>query len=532
MASGARLGARVPGRPRAAAPPAFDPLSVPEADSRSRAPTGWLRLVVFVVGAASLGTEIAAARLLAPYFGASTIVWANTIATVLLALSVGYWLGGRLADRDPSLRGVCRLVLVAGLLLAAIPYAARPFLDAVVGALDTISAGAAIGSLVAVLVLVAGPVLLLGAVSPYAVRLSLRRIEESGSVTGGLYALSTAGSLLGTFMAALVLIPFVGTQRTFLVFALALTLVAAPALRRLALLAGLAVAVLLAIPPGAIRADTADGKVVYETETPYQYARVLEDRQGTRRLELNEGLAVHSIYRPARYLTGDYWDDFLVAPLAVSGQPPRTLALLGNAGGTTARAYGHFLPNTRIDAVEIDGRLTQIARRYFDLHAPHLRLITADARPFLRSSRRRYDAIFIDAYRQPYVPFYLATRQFFALARSRLAPNGALVVNVGHPEGSKALERALGASMRAEFPAVWRDPVAPTNTLLIAGRSSSAARLERAASTLPMSLRPLVAAAAHRLAPSLSGGTVLTDDRAPVEWLIDRSIIEYASGSR
>jgi spermidine synthase len=509
-----------------------DDPAAPAPDRRLRAPTTWLRVVVFVVGAASLGTEIAAARLLAPYFGASTIVWANTIGTVLLALSVGYWLGGRLADRDPSLRGLCRLVLVAGLLLAAIPYAARPFLDTAVSALDSISAGAAIGSLVAVLVLVAGPVLLLGAVSPYAVRLALRRVEESGSVTGGLYALSTAGSLFGTFTAALVLIPFVGTHRTFLIFALALTLVAAPALRRVSLLAGLVVLVLLALPPGAIRANTADEKVIYETETPYQYARVVEDRSGTRSLELNEGLAVHSIYRPGRYLTNGYWDDFLVAPLAVSGQPPQRLAILGNAGGTTARAYGHFLPATRIDAVELDGRLTRIARRYFDLRAPHLRLITADARPFLRSTHRRYDAIFIDAYRQPYVPFYLATREFFALVRSRLDEHGALVVNVGHPDGSTTLERALGRTIRAEFPAVWRDPVSATNTLVIAGRSASPVRLASGANRLPVSLRPLGASVARRLARALSGGTVLTDDRAPVEWLIDRSIIQYASGAR
>ena len=305
-----------------------------------------LQLVVFVVGAGSLGTEIAAARLLAPYFGASTIVWANTIATVLLALSVGYWVGGRIADRDPTFRGLCRLVLAAGLLLAAIPYVARPFLDAAVGALASISAGAAIGSLVAVLVLVAGPVLLLGAVSPYAVRLSVRRIEESGQVAGGLYALSTAGALLGTFAAALVLVPFAGTHRTFLTFALALTLVAGLGLPRPAALVSLLVGGLLVVPPGAIRSDNADGRVVYETETPYQYARVLEDGQGTRRLELNEGLAVHSIYRPGRYLTGDYWDDFLVAPVAVLGGRRDGWPSSATPAGTTARAYGHFLPAT------------------------------------------------------------------------------------------------------------------------------------------------------------------------------------------
>lgn len=489
-------------------------------------------MVVFVVGAASLGTEIATARLLAPYFGASTFVWANTIATVLLALSVGYWLGGRIADRDPSLHGLCRLVLAAGVMLAVIPFIARPFLDRAVQALDSISAGAAVGSLLAVSVLVAAPLLLLGAVSPYAVRLTVRRVEESGTVSGRLYALSTAGSLLGTFLAALVLVPFAGTHRTFLAFALALTLVAALGLGRWALLMPLAIVGSLLLPPGPIRSDGIDGRVIYETETPYQYARVVEDAQGTRRLELNEGLAVHSIYRPGQYLTGNYWDDFLVAPLAVLGRAPARLAILGNAGGTTARAYGHFLPSTRIDAVELDGRVSDIGRRLFGLRAPHMRLITADARPFLRTSRGGYEAIFVDAYRQPYVPFYLTTREFFELARRRLTPSGALVINVGHPTTSSTLEKALSATLRSVFASVWRDPVTPTNTLLVAGANVSAARLTYAARSLPLELAPIAGAAAGRLAPALSGGTLLTDDRATVEWMVDRSIIQYASHPR
>ncbi|MCW3063272.1 MAG: Spermine synthase, partial [Solirubrobacterales bacterium] len=459
--------------------------------------------------------------------------WANTIATVLLALSVGYWLGGRLADRRPSLRGLCRVVLAAGLLLAAIPYVARPFLGAAVGALDSISAGAAIGSLLAVLVLVAGPVLLLGMVSPYAVRLAVSSVEESGAISGGLYALSTAGSLAGTFLAALVLVPFAGTHRTFLAFALALTLVACAGLGPRALLASIVVAGLLVLPPGSIRTSASDGRVIYETETPYQYARVLLDTDGTRRLELNEGLAVHSIYKPGRYLTGDYWDDFLVGPLAALGRPPRTVAILGNAGGTTARAYGHFFPATAVDGVEIDRRLTDIGRRFFDLHGPRLRLVTADARPFLRRTSHRYEAIFVDAYRQPYVPFYLATREFFSLARDRLDRGGLVVVNVGHPTGSATLERALGATMKAAFRYVVRDPVTPTNTLLLAARTPiDATRLLAAAPAVPAALWPVVRDLATRLAPPLPGGTLLTDDRAPVEWKIDRSILQYATHPR
>ncbi len=176
----------------------------------------FLYLLVFVVGMASLGAEIAAARLMSPYFGASTIVWANTIAVVLVSLSVGYWLGGRLGDEHPHLRGLCLLVAGAAMLLALVPFAARPFLSVSVDALDKISAGAFVGSLIGVLALVAVPIVLLGACSPWAVRLATPDVDHSGRTAGRLYAISTAGSLVGTMSAALLLIPFIGTQRTFL----------------------------------------------------------------------------------------------------------------------------------------------------------------------------------------------------------------------------------------------------------------------------------------------------------------------------
>src|SRR4051794_11443121 len=208
-----------------------------------------LAVIVFTVGAASLGSEIAAARLLAPYFGASTTIWANTIAVVLLALSTGYWLGGRLADRRPDQRRLCALVLAAAVALAAVPFVGRPFLSAAISALDATSAGAFVGSLLGVLLLIAGPVMLLGAVAPFAIRLSMTDVDRSGRTAGRLYAISTAGSLLGTFLAALLLVPFAGTQRTFLAFAAALALVAVTGLRRRFALVPLLLAALLFLPP-------------------------------------------------------------------------------------------------------------------------------------------------------------------------------------------------------------------------------------------------------------------------------------------
>ena len=494
-----------------------------------------LTLVVFVVGTGSLGAEIAAVRLLAPYFGSSTVIWANTIGIVLVALSVGYWLGGRWADRNPSASAMCRLALGAAVLLALVPFAARPLLDLAVGALDQIAAGAFIGSLVGVLGLVAVPVMLLGAVSPWALRLAVDQVEHAGAIAGRLYAVSTAGSMVGALTAAIVTVPLVGTRRTFVLFALAIALVALVGLRpRLGYAAAPVLIALLLVPPtGTLKASADSGRVIHETETEYQYARVIEDPDGTRTLELNEGQAIHSMYRPTTVLTTGYWDDQLVLPWAAGRtEPPGRVAILGNAAGTTARAFDRLFPTTYVDGVEIDGELSEIGRRYFDMNGERLTVHTADARPFLRRVETRYDAILLDAYRQPYVPFYLTTREFFELARSRLAPGGVVVVNVGHPEGQDELERVLAATMRAVFPSVVRDPATPTNTLLAASAEPiSPAALRRARGALPAPLREVADETADRMEPALRGGEVYTDDKAPVEWLIDRTIVDYASGS-
>ncbi len=491
-----------------------------------------LPIFVFVVGTGSLGAEIAAVRLLSPYFGASTVVWANTIGVVLVALSVGYWLGGRFADRHPDGRSLCLLTLVAAVLLAAVPFAADPFLDLAVRALDSVSAGAFVGSLIGVLGLLAVPILLLGAVSPWAIRLAVTSVEEAGQVAGRLYALSTAGSLVGTLLSALLLIPAVGTRRTFLIFALAIAVVAVIGLRpswRYAL-APAAIALAMLIPVGTLKAHTSSGRVIYETDTEYQYARVIEAEDGSRELELNEGQAVHSLYRPETVLTGDYWDGLLVLPFTSRRAPPRRMAILGNAAGTTARAYGRLFPATRIDGVELDSELSEIGRRYFDMRNPRLTMHHEDARPFLRRVDTRYDVIEVDAYRQPYIPFYLTTEEFFDLVRDRLTPGGVVIINVGQPEGETELERVLTGGLRTAFAHVIRDPVEDTNTLLVASRSPlSAANLRRAIPSLPRAVRPTAREAADRVGRPLKAEAAYTDDRAPVEWLVDKSIVDYAA---
>ncbi len=409
-----------------------------------------LGALVFGAGIGALATEITASRLLAPYFGSSTIVWANLIGIVLAALAVGYWLGGRLADRRPQPALLGFIVLVAAVCVAAIPFVAKPFLDLTVDGLDETSAGAVIGSFLAVLLLCAPPVVLLGMVSPFAIRLAVASIETAGAVAGRLYALSTAGSLLGTFLPALILIPAIGTQRTFLVIAALLALSASALLGRRYLVVAAALAALVAIPPGVVKGQAG---LLHEETSYHQYIQVVERDDGRRLLHLNEGVAVHSVWRPDSVLTGGVWDAFLAIP-SLLGRDLDRVAILGNAGGTTARALGVYYPDAEVDGVELDPAVSRVGRRFFAMDDnPRLTVHDADARPFLRRTDERYDLIVVDAYHQPYVPFYLATREFFRLVRARLAPGGIVALNVASVPDDKRLVTAVGTTLGGGAPA-------------------------------------------------------------------------------
>jgi spermidine synthase len=485
-----------------------------------------LQALVFGAGTGSLATEIAASRLLAPYFGSSTIVWANLIGIVLAALALGYVLGGKLADRRPEPRLLGLIVLVAALWVAMTPFVARPFLDASVSNLDDASAGAVIGSFFAVLLLFAPAVVLLGMVSPFAIRLAISDLATAGTVAGRFYALSTAGSLLGTFLPALVLIPLVGTQRTLLGTAVLLALSASLLLGRKPLVLAAALAALVAVPPGAVKAEPG---LLHEEDSLYQFIQVVERPDGRRVLRLNEGVAVHSVWRHETVLTGGVWDAFLALP-PLLGRPLERVAILGNAGGTTARALGVFYPEAAIDGVELDPAVSRVGRRYFGLEEnPKLTVHDADARPFLRRTDERYDLIVADAYHQPYVPFYLATQEFFELARARLTPGGILALNVAAVPGDDSLLDGITGTLKHEFTTVAVWPALRFNKIVLATDAPGGFDLSRLGGGAA-ELRPLHELLEQELRPvTEKADDPWTDDLAPVEWVTDKMIIEYAA---
>ena len=500
-----------------------------EAGGRPVAGRRRLYQLVFLAGIGTMATEMSASRLLAPFYGSSTVVWANIIGLILVGLSVGYVLGGRLADRRPEPRVLGLVVIFAAVLIGIIPFVAAPILRITAEGLERVSAGAVVGSFFGSALLFVPPVVLLGMVSPFAVRLAISRLDEGGRTVGKLYALSTIGSLLGTFLPVLVFIPLVGTQRTMLGTAALIAGSGALLLGVRYLIPAVVLAGMIVLHPGAVKQR--DG-LLYEKESLYQFVQVVSV-DDARYLYLNEGFAVHSIWRPDHVLTGGEWDMFLTTPPLV-GRPVTRVAVLGNAAGTTARAMGVYYPQAVIDGVEIDPEVSRTGAALLGLtDNPNLRVVTADARPYLETlpPETLYDIIMIDAYRQPYVPFYLATREFFRLVSERLAPDGVIAMNVSTVPGDDGLARAIAGTLAAEFPQVLTWQALRYNQLVLGlKRPLSPDELRTRLADAPGDLLPLTGLLAASAVTADAASSPWTDDLCPVEWITDQMIVLYAAG--
>ena len=495
----------------------------------------------------SLALEMSAERLLGNVFGTSNLVWANIIGQTLACLTLGYFLGGRWADRDPRPRTFYQLLAWAAFAAGLTPLAARPVLLFAAKAVESWDAAVMGGSFLSVLILYSAPVILLGCVSPFAIRLALTDSRHAGQVAGQMYAVSTLGSIAGTFAPTLWLIPTIGTLRAVLVFAgllLAVGLAGVGMVDRRRLLwllwmpvalAGLA-ALALAGP-----VKPAAG-LIYEKESTNNFIQVIERGQ-TRYLLLNEGQGIHSLYTPGVLETFGTWDYFLAAPFfnAAPHAPAdvRSLALVGLAAGTIAKQYTAVYGPIPIDGIEIDPAIVDVGRRYFDMTEPNLNVIVQDGRWALAHAPRQYSVIGVDAYRLPYIPWNLTTREFFAEARAHLTDNGVLVINVGRTFEDRRLIEALTGTLLSVFPSVHVVDVADTfNSILYATvQPTSAANLERNLAYLEeTAAHPVLVSTLRRavqnLQPTPASQVVFTDDKAPVELLTNSIVIKFIlSGS-
>jgi spermidine synthase len=496
-------------------------------------PRLYLYLIAFTGGLVSLGAELSASRLLAPHFGDSLPVWAAIIGLILLYLTVGYFVGGRWADRSPSLATLCQLVAWAALLVGVTPFVSRPILLLAARGFAgwDLSISLLVGPFVAVLAIFAVPVTLLGCISPFVVRLLMDRLERAGNVAGHTYAISTAGSLLGTLLPVFVLIPVTGTRNTFVILSLLLMAVglvglfhAAP---RRALLYLLMPALIAALALGLRNLPVKNAEnTIYETESTYHYIRVVKHDEW-RYLELNEGWGVHSIYHPELRMIGGAWGYFVVGPFF--NPPPfgadriESLAMVGLAAGTTPKMYTALFGPIPVDGIEIDPEIVRVGRDYFEMDEPNLNALVGDGRAILARLDRRYTVIGIDAYRGWYVPWHLTTVEFFQDVHDHLADDGVAVLNVDRLSDEERLVEALVTTMKEVFASVHvTDIPGASNSIIVATVLPTVP--DNLLANQPLMEDPVLQQVAREAydnvrPPAEAGSFVLTDDRAPVGML-------------
>jgi len=503
----------------------------------------YIYFTVFISGMTGLAAEFGASRLLGNVFGTSNVVWAAIIGLILMYLTVGYFIGGKWADKSPYPATMYRILAWGAFTLGIVPFVASPVLRAAANAFDNIQVGVLAGAFVGVLILFTVPVTLLGMVSPFAIRVSIDDPGKAGNVSGTIYGISTIGSFLGSFLPTLVLIPTVGTTKTFLFFSLLLLFVSlvglaksAGAKKMLPYLLMIVALALLALfgSPHSIKASTGQ---VYETESAYNYIQVLEF-DGTRYLRLNEGQGIHSEYNPDTLNYGGPWQQFLSGPFFYADREPASVsrvAVVGLAAGTTARQSAAVFPNVVIDGWEIDPKIVEVGRTYFGMDMPNLNVYVQDGRWGLEQSTEKYDLIIVDAYRPPYIPPHLVTQEFFQIAADHLTDQGVLAINVGRAPGDRRLIDGLATTISTIFPSIYVMDIPYTfNSILYATIQPTSAEyltlnlgrfLERG-DVHPL-LTDSMSLTVVNLQPAPAQTVVFTDDLSPIEWLTNNLILNF-----
>jgi spermidine synthase len=439
-----------------------------------------LEVIVFICGAALMGLEFLAARMLAPSLGSSLFVWGSVISIVMVALSLGYWLGGQIADRFGSTRTLAPVIALAGMFTALVPALNAVVLPAVEGL------GARSGSLLASAIVFFVPSLLLAMVSPLGVRLAAARgVDHIGRSAGSLYAVSTAGSIAGTLLTAFWLIPLMGLDPlvvgiAVLLFACAALATALPARYHelepetasgmagrvarwatlVAIVAGGAIGfATLAMPDSATVAGSPGERVIYRKDTQYHRLWVTEDaEERVLRFDRSRQSAMY-LNDPAE--TSFRYPNYLHLVMAAKPDAKRVL-VVGLGGGTLIKRMLRDYPDVKIDVVEIDPEVVSVARRMFELPTdPRLRVITEDGRRFIKSSKDTYDIIVMDAYYADALPFHLTTEEFFRQVKARLAPGGVLAYNViSSVDGERSkLFRSMYRTANEVWQNLWVFPI-------------------------------------------------------------------------
>ncbi len=495
----------------------------------------YLYLTEFFAGMSVMAVELGASRLLAPYFSSSQIVWTIIIGTIMIAMALGNIMGGRWADKNPNPDKLYGRIIIAAIWIALIPVAGKYIVIGISALLVfTISTNfLVIAAFAACMVVFVFPLFLLGTVTPSLVKYTVDSLSDSGKVVGYLNASNTIGSIIGTFVPTFISIPAVGTSITFLIFAgilmlLAIIYFAAGKTKSVKAAAGAVIFIISCVFGHGDSFAFWEHGLTFEGESIYNYLQVYEDDTKVV-LSTNVLFGVQSVYRKEKTLTGMYYDYAMAAPyMAGMKEKDRIdILILGMGTGTYATQCSRYFDNVSIEGVEIDQKITDLAREYFEL-PNDIKVTTYDGRAYLQGlassgDERKFDVIMVDAYQDITIPFQMSSVEFFTLVKERLTDDGVMVVNMNmKSDGERGINQYLGDTICKVFDTVYTADVQySTNRELFA--SNNPAMLERFRTGVETETDPELVQMMTKVEDGLiryeGGSLILTDDKAPVELL-------------
>jgi len=422
-----------------------------------------LKVLTFSSGFIVMALEIVTSRILTPVFGSTIYTWGSLIGVILSGLSLGYFLGGRISDDHPSFDKICGIVFSVGLFIVAIPFFATHVVDFSIAVLP----GTQYTPLLTTFLLLMFPSVLLGFVSPYVIKLGTNTLQKVGNISGNLYSIATIGSIFGTFVTVFVLIPNLAVNQ--IIFGLGIALIASSliGLKKPPKVIAVAILVTLLIPWTSVSLHPFPhyGTLLFEKETVFSHLDVSEF--GDNRSLYLDGMqhSTMNLNDPLD-LVIDYTEYF---HLGMMFNPDATNVLFVGGGGFTGpKNFLALYPDTKIDVIEIDSDVIDVAKKYFNLQEdPRLQIFNDDARKHLSLFEKKYDLIILDAYASTYVPYHLMTHEFFQTLEQRLESDGVIVSNLlGSIEGNHSqIVKAVYKTMKETFPVAYVFPTEspPTN---------------------------------------------------------------------
>jgi len=500
----------------------------------------YLYLTEFFAGMSVMAVELGASRLLAPYFSSSQIVWTIIIGTIMIAMALGNIYGGKSADKNPNPDRLYGRIIIAALWIAAIPVVGKYIIIGISALLIfTVSNNLlVIAAFASCMIIFVFPLFLLGTVTPSLVKYTVDSLDDSGQVVGYLNASNTIGSIIGTFVPTFISIPAVGTSITFLIFSGILLVLAViyyvsgkqPLKKTKKIIVGI---VLFAVCVWFGHNNTFafwNNNLTYEGESVYNYLQVYEDDEQVV-LSTNVLFGVQSVYLKNQGLTGMYYDYAMAAPFmaGVNEKDSIDILILGMGSGTYATQCNRYFGDLNIEGVEIDDKITQLSREYFEL-PEEIKVTTYDGRAYLEAIDTRYDVIMVDAYQDITIPFQMSSVEFFTSVKDHLKPDGVMVVNMnmrGQKEGN--INQYLADTISGVFGNVYTvDVLGSTNRELFASNNED--MIERFSANVEIETDEELISMMNRVLLNISeynaSDFIMTDDKAPVELLGMKAIDE------